>query len=102
MTLKLHPRLRVTLRILLAFIGGYFLSVGAATLLGVALTLAGGGTRMDAFFAAGMSSSLIFCGVLVWGFAERRLLLFSGTCIAGSMLFFWAARLLETSIPIPA
>jgi hypothetical protein len=102
MKLALLPRLRVFARILLAFLGGYYVSVGLAAFLGVVLALAAGGTRMDAYFAAGMSSSLIFCGVLIWAFCERRLLLLCGVFCVVTAVSFTAAQALEPFIPLPA
>ena len=102
MTITIPPRLRVFTRVLLAFAGGYYLSVGAAALLGVLLALASGGMRSDAFFAAGMSSSLIFCGVLLWVFSERRLWVVAAWVIVGAALCFAAAAALEPHIKLPA
>lgn len=102
MTIAMVPRLRVFGRVLLAFIGGYYLSVGSAALLGVMLALAGGGVRGDAFFAAGMSSSLIFCGVLLWAFSERRLWVIAVCVTLGSVACFASAAALEPLIKLPA
>lgn len=102
MKISLHPRLRIFARFLLAFLGGYHLSVALAALLGVGLAVATGGTRTDAYFAAGMSSSLIFCGVLIWAFCERRLLLLAGVICVVTAASFTAARALEPFISLPA
>lgn len=102
MRLALPPRLRVFARFLLAFVGGYQMSAALATLLGALLAIAFGGGRMDAYFAAGMSSSLIFCAVLIWAFCERRLLVLAGVFTAVTLVCFAAARALEPHIALPA
>jgi hypothetical protein len=86
----------------LAIAGGYQFSVGAATLTGVLIALASDGVRMDASFGAGISFSLIYCGVLLWAFSERRLWVIALVMLPGSFACFEIARLLEPSIRLPS
>lgn len=102
MTFTLPRWVRVVLRLLLGFIGGYHFSVGVATLLGVGLALAFGGVRMDAYFTAGISFSLFYCCALLWAFSERRLWLVAAVLIAGAALTFMLAKLLEPIIQLPS
>jgi len=95
------PLARLLLRCLIAIVGGYQISVGLATLLGVIVALVSGGARMDAFFTAGISFSLIFCGVLIWAFWERRLWLMAAVTFFGAWLCFRLAAALEPAIRLP-
>lgn len=62
----------VLLRITLAVPGGYALTTGAVSL--TTVLLAGVMPRAEAFVLAAMLGFLLYLGLLVWSFAERRLM----------------------------
>lgn len=80
----------LVLRLLLAIAGGYALTA-AVVALATAL-LAGTMPRAEAFALSAMLGFLVYLGLLLWAFAERRLLRVALAVIAGAPGCFALAR----------
>lgn len=84
-------------RLVLAVVGGYFLSAAAAALL--ALGLSRIVPRSEAVMLMAMCVFVIYLVVLLWAFAERRLLwlwaVLGGGAGAAQLLAFLARRVLS-------
>jgi hypothetical protein len=65
----------IVTRIILAVAGGYAVASGLVALLAVGLPPVTGMARSEAVVLASMLGFLIYLGLLLWGFAERRLAL---------------------------
>ena len=65
---------QIVLRVVGAVGGGYAVAAGLAALLAVALPVSTGLARSEAVVLSSMLAFLIYLALLVWGFAERRLL----------------------------
>ena len=84
-------------RLVLAVVGGYFLSAAAAALL--ALGLSQIMPRSEAVMLMAMGVFVLYLIVLLWAFAQRRLarlwLVLGGGAGAAQLLAFWAAQALS-------
>ncbi|WP_421997916.1 hypothetical protein [Reyranella sp.] len=63
----------IVLRVVAAFGGGYVVAAGLAALAAVILPRATAMLRSEAVVLASMLAFLVYLGVLIWAFAERRL-----------------------------
>ena len=92
--------LRITARVLAAFIGSYAVTAGFVALLAVLLVLGASASRSDALIVASMFGYLLFAVVMLWCFAERRLarvwLVLIGAAIATHALASW----IEPTLPV--
>lgn len=66
--------LRIASRALAAVIGSYAVTAGAAALIGVLLVVGAGLGRSDALIIGSVLGYLLFVFLMLWCFAERRLL----------------------------
>jgi hypothetical protein len=64
----------IIVRLVAAIGGGYAVSAGLAALAAVALPATTAMPRSEAVVLASMLAFLVYLGVLIWGFAEPRLL----------------------------
>ena len=87
------PGLAVAARVVLAVGGGYALAAGLVALLAAGLPWTGMG-RAEAAVLAGMLGILLYLGLLLWAFAERRLPRLAAAALLGAPALFAAARLL--------
>ncbi|MEM1271039.1 MAG: hypothetical protein AAGI08_13445 [Bacteroidota bacterium] len=67
-----HPGVQITQRVLLAVVGGYYLSAAAVTLF-AALLATLGMVRSEAVVLSMMLGFLFYLGLLIWAFAAKRL-----------------------------
>lgn len=81
---RLAASARVTLRVVLAVVGGYGFTAGCVALLAVALTLAGT-SRSEAAVLAAMLGFLLYLVVLLWSFATRRFASLATVLILGGV-----------------
>lgn len=66
--------LRIAARALAAVVGSYAVSAGAAALISVLLVVGAGLGRSDALIIGSVLGYLLFAFLMLWCFAERRLL----------------------------
>jgi hypothetical protein len=84
--------LPIVLRLIAAIGGGYAVAAGLAALLAVALPLVTPMVRSEAVVLSSMLAFPIYLALLIWAFAERRLLrLWLAFGAAG--IAFWACAL---------
>jgi hypothetical protein len=84
----------VASRVLGAVLGGYALSAALVALLSVALPLVSGLARSEAVILASMLGFLIYLGLLLWAFAERRLARVWVVTVGGAGLAYALVRLI--------
>ena len=92
--------LRTAARVVAATAGTYAVSAAAAALIAVLLIGLADLSRSDALLIGSMVAYLLFAGLMLWCFAERRLLrvwliLFMATAIAQGL-----ALLIEPTLPV--
>lgn len=92
---KLLP-LSTVARVLLAVIGGYFFTTASVMLAARGIADLGLMSRSDAVVLAAMLGFLLYLGLLLWAFAERRLWRLAIVLGGGSLLLHGAASLLQT------
>jgi hypothetical protein len=90
--------LAVAARVILAVGGGYALSAAIVALLAVGLPLAGM-ARAEAVVLAGILGVLLYLGLLLWAFAERRLGRLALATVPGAAAGFGLAALLARTAP---
>lgn len=66
--------LRIAARALAAIVGAYAVTAGAAALIGVLLVVGGQFGRSDALIIGSVLGYLLFALLMLWCFAEKRLL----------------------------
>lgn len=93
---KLLPLSTVS-RVLLAVVGGYFFITASVMLAARGIADLGLMSRSDAVVLAAMLGFLLYLGLLLWAFAERRLWRLAIVLGCGSLLLHGAASLLQTS-----
>lgn len=92
--------LRVAARVVAATLGAYVVAAGAAALIGVALASAADMSRSDALIAGSCLAYMLFAGMMLWCFAERRLRRVWGVTLAAAVATHVAAYLIAPSVPL--
>lgn len=100
MFVRAFPRWRIAGRVLAATVGAYFVTAGSAALAAVVLILATGISRSDALIAASVLGYLLFAFLMLWCFAERRLLRVWLVLIAAAVLAHGLAISIERLVPV--
>ncbi|MCX7069720.1 MAG: iron uptake protein [Gammaproteobacteria bacterium] len=90
-----QPAVAVGVRVLLAVLGGYAFTAAAVMLGGWALAASGLFSRSDAVVLAALLGFLLYLGLLLWAFAERRLARLALVLAGGSALLHAGAWLLR-------
>ena len=93
-----HPAFTITARLVISLVGGYAATVGVVSLGAVLLALLVGMTRAQALVLMTMLGFLGYAAIILWGFAEPRLLrvwaVVGGVAIASHLAAMALARLL--------
>lgn len=94
----MSPALHTTSRILATIVGGYAATIGVVTLTSVLLALLFGMQRSEAVVLMTILGFLGYTAVIIWGFAERRLLrvwtVLVGVAMTSHLASIWLAGLL--------
>lgn len=84
-------------RLVLAVVGGYFLSAAAASFIALALSTVI--PRSEAVLLMAMCVFVIYLAILLWAFTEHRLLVLwvvlGGGSTATQLVLLWAGRVLS-------
>lgn len=94
------PGLRIAARVLAAVAGAYAVTAGAAAMIAVLLVAAIGLSRSDALIVGSSIGYLLFTFLMLWCFAERRLLLVWLVLVVAALVTHGAAILMEPSLPL--
>ncbi|MEM1096270.1 MAG: iron uptake protein [Bacteroidota bacterium] len=92
-----HPGVHVTQRVLLAVVGGYLLTEAVVSLL-AAMLAAVGMVRSEAVVLSMMLGFVIYLLLLLWAFAERRLLRLWIVFGGATALAMGAVRLVQAAL----
>lgn len=92
---SLAPAIGTASRVLLAVVGAYFFTTASVMLAARGLADLGLMSRSDAVVLAAMLGFLLYLGLLLWAFAERRLSRLAVVFGGGSLLLHGAAALLR-------
>ncbi|WP_293395716.1 hypothetical protein [Nevskia sp.] len=92
---SLAPVLGTVSRVLLAVVGAYFFTTASVMLAARGIADLGLMSRSDAVVLAAMLGFLLYLGLLLWAFAERRLGRVAIVLGGGSLLLHGAATLLQ-------
>ncbi|WP_295680328.1 hypothetical protein [uncultured Nevskia sp.] len=93
---SLAPTMRTVSRVLLAVVGAYFFTTASVMLAARGIADLGLFSRSDAVVLAAMFGFLLYLGLLLWAFAERRLWRLAIVLGGGTLLLHGAASLLQT------
>lgn len=89
-------------RVVAATLGTYAVSAAAAALVGVTLVALTDLSRSDALLIGSMVAYLLFAGLMLWCFAERRLLRVWLGLIAATVTAQGLAMAIEPTLPVSA
>lgn len=99
----LSTSLAVLSRIVAVVLGGYAATVGTVALAAVLLALGCGMQRSEAITLTTMIGFIGYAAIIIWGFAEPRLVrlwaVLGGVAIASNLAAIWLARLLPPAPP---
>lgn len=96
------PALAVTSRVVAVVGLGYAATVGLVTLLSVVLVLLFGMVRSEAIMLLSMIGFLGFAGIIIWGFAESRLVRIWAILSGVAIISHGAALALAPLMPVIA
>lgn len=92
--------LRIAARALAAVIGSYAVTAGAAALIGVLLVVGAGLGRSDALIIGSVLGYLLFVFLMLWCFAERRLIRVWGVLFVAAAATHGAAWLIAPAMAV--
>lgn len=92
--------LRITARVLAAVVGAYAVTAGAAALTGVSLVVGAGLGRSDALIVGSVLGYLLFACLMLWCFAERRLVRVWVILVVAAAATHGAASMIAPAMPV--
>lgn len=95
-----RPGLRIAGRVLAATIGAYAVTAGSAALIAVLLALAAHASRSDALIVGSAIGYLLFVFLMLWCFAERRLMRVWLMLLLAASATHGLAMLIEPALPM--
>ncbi len=95
-------RLAVTSRVIAAVFAGYAAMVGLVTLCALLLILLAGFSRSEAITLMNMLGYLIWAGLIIWAFTQRRLAQVWGVLIGIALLGHALSFALVPLVPVPS
>lgn len=93
---------RIAARALAAVVGAYAVTAGAAALIGVSLVAGAGLGRSDALIVGSVLGYLLFAFLMLWCFAERRLMRVWIILVAAAAVTHGAAWMIAPTMPVAA
>lgn len=91
---------RIASRVLAATVGAYAVTAGTAALVAVVMALAARTSRSDALIVGSVVGYLLFAFLMLWCFAERRLMRVWLVLAAAALGTHGLAMLIERALPL--